>query len=173
MSPTIPYSNSKCRRSRSITWPALAAVGLIVCATPGCGDGRPTTYPVSGSVRFTSGSPVRTGFVELLPSAGGPSARGRLDLQGNFTLETYEKADGAEAGDYVAIIVQHSRPVSAEEGRRLGPAHEQHAGAHQLVSLKYSSRKTSDLKCTVSISSENRLAFTVEPQPVNRNEVAK
>ena len=144
----------------------MVIMGAMICGTLGCDNGGPTTYPASGTIHFENGTPARTGFVELVPLKGGPSARGQIDTQGKFTLGTFEQADGAIAGDYVAVIIQHTQPVSAEDARRLGPEHEQHAGANSLVALKYSSPKSSDLKCSISSATDNHLAFVVEHQAV-------
>lgn len=142
----------------------LTIVCGIVLIAQGCGESRPKTYPVTGTVKFTDGSPVRTGFVELIPASGGPSARGSIQTDGSFSLGTFESSDGALEGDYVALVVQHVRPLTPEAARRLGPEHQQHAGANTVVSLKYSTTKTSDLACQVSPNGENVVELTVEPQ---------
>lgn len=103
-------------------------------------------------------------MIELVPLTGGPSGRGKINQNGQFTIGTYEQADGASAGEYVVIIVQHNRPISREESRKLGPQHAEHADTRQMVSLKYASQATSDLSCTVSESRPNQFVFTVENQ---------
>ena len=110
--------------------------------------------------------------MELIPLAGGPSARGKIDLQGNFTAGTYENADGAVAGDYQVLIIQHAPVVRGEDVHRLDSSHQQHAGADALVSPKYSSRDSSDLKCSVSASEKNHFDFIVEAR-VRREESLK
>ena len=141
---------------------ASVVLCLLVVFALGCEDGRPRTYPVSGTVRFSDDSLVRTGYVELIPIAGGPSARGKINRTGHFGVGTYGAADGAPAGDYIALVLQHERPIGPEQARKLGPEHAVHAHASHLVSLKYSSRETSDLVCTVRDSEDNQLTFTVE-----------
>ncbi|MGI9456898.1 MAG: hypothetical protein ACR2NU_10070, partial [Aeoliella sp.] len=128
-----------------------------------CGASRPRTSRATGTVTFTDGSPVRSGYIEFIPLRDGPSARGVINSQGQFTLGTFETADGAMPGDYSIVVAQHARPVSPEVARRLGPDHEVHAGSSQLVSLKYSDRDTNDLECTVSESDDNHFVFEVTP----------
>lgn len=141
------------------------AVGCFAfCSTLGCSETRPKTYPVTGVVLFASGAPLRSGFVELIPLVEGPSARGKIGPNGKFTLGTHANSDGAAAGDYVALVTQLKSPVSSEMARKLGPEHQEHAHETELVSLKYSSRTSSDLKCSVSSSAENYLELTVDAQ---------
>ncbi len=106
---------------------------------------------------------MRTGYVEFVPLAGGPSGRGKIELSGKFKVGTYEAADGVAAGDYVVLVTQHTPPLSPEAARQLGPEHAQHAGSNQVVSLRYADRRDSDLACTVSDSRANSFDFVVEP----------
>lgn len=145
-----------------------SAISIFAACIIGCSDGKPATYPVSGSVHFADELPLRTGFVQLLSQSGGPTARGKIASDGTFQLGTFEASDGAPAGDYVAVIVQHTPPVSPSVARSLGPEHDDHAANQKVVSLKYASRETSDLSCTVSRADRNHFEFTVEPQQPRR-----
>ena len=127
----------------------------------GCGSGNPRTYQVTGSIRFEDGSPMRTGYVEFQPTAGGTSARARVDSDGSFTLGTFNDTDGAPVGEYVAIVTQSNPPIDPKEVRKLGPEHESHADSVQVVSLKYASRSTSNLKFNVE-PKKNHFDLTVE-----------
>lgn len=144
---------------------ATARLGAILIlalgGVAGCGTDHPRTYPVSGVARFSDGGPVRSGYVELIPDAGGPSARGRIDSQGRFVVGTYAAQDGAAAGEYSVLVTQHVQPLSPERARALGPEHAEHAGAPHRVSLRYASRTSTDLRCTVK-ESENELTLTVD-----------
>ena len=140
----------------------LLIVGILFSATLGCGDGRPQTYPTSGIVRFEDGNPVRMGFISLLPVEGGPSARGKLNTNGQFTLGTFENDDGVTEGDHIVIITQPTPPVDPKKARTLGQAHQEHANSKYLVSRKYASRETTDLQATISSTEKNFLELTVK-----------
>lgn len=76
----------------------LCGVTLVL----GCGDGRPDRVPVNGSV-WVDGKPLEgnfTGFVRLLPVAGGRPAVGMLETNGNFVLGNYDSDDGCPPGEY-------------------------------------------------------------------------
>jgi hypothetical protein len=144
--------------------PRIASV-LFLLAASGCGGSRPETYPVTGTVQFADGTPVRTGFVEFLPSTGGPSARGVIGSRGDFRLGTFETADGAPAGEYVVLVTQHARTLTPAEAEKLGPEHLEHAADQVLVSVKYASRDSSDLRCTVKPEPKNHFELSVEAHP--------
>jgi hypothetical protein len=145
-------------------WTAVATL-LSLVAISGCGGSRPDTYPVTGTVQFANGTPVRTGFVEFLPAAGGPSARGVIGSRGDFRLGTFETADGAPAGEYVVLVTQHVRALTPAEAEKLGPAHQEHASEQVVVSVKYASRDSSDLRYTVSADSKNHFELSVDSHP--------
>ncbi len=110
---------------RASHWLLPAALVLSFVFLPGCGNDRPPTYPVSGRVIFSDGSPVRTGFIELQSDEHSLNARGTIARDGSFRLTTFEPNDGAVAGSHRAVIVQflaqenlpaiphdHGKPVS-------------------------------------------------------------
>jgi hypothetical protein len=82
---------------------------LLLLALPflcvGC-SGRVATYPVSGTVHFDDGQPVRVGAVEFRCQETGLSARAKLNDTGSFSLGTFADIDGAPAGTYKIIVVQ-------------------------------------------------------------------
>ncbi|QDV72613.1 carboxypeptidase-like regulatory domain-containing protein [Botrimarina mediterranea] len=121
----------------------------LLAFTIGCGDGRPPLYPVSGTVRFTTGEPVRNATIEFVPKASGPSPRGRIDADGNFVLGTYKNDDGAQAGDYHVVVVQALPPDAAANTQMLGDEHAGH-GRMQVVALKHASPSTSGVSYTVT-----------------------
>src|ERR1700722_11735975 len=87
----------------------LPAVSLIgVAGLIGCGSQPPrlSTYPVHGQVTC-AGKPA-VGVHVFLRRADGASVpempmnpRARTGPDGQFTMTTYDKNDGAPAGDYV------------------------------------------------------------------------
>jgi hypothetical protein len=72
----------------------------------GCGDGRPTRVPVSGSV-LIDGKPLTVGSVRFVPEGARPSA-GNLDGEGRFKLTCYDGEDGA-------VLGTHRVQISASE----------------------------------------------------------
>jgi len=89
--------------------PVLRAGGvLLVLFLAGCGDSRKTVYPVQGRVLDADGKPAAGAKVifhpldDKDPGAGHPVAI--VDDTGSFALTTYNKGDGAPAGNYAVTI---------------------------------------------------------------------
>jgi hypothetical protein len=83
----------------------LVATTLAVLS--GCGSDRLPTYPASGTVSLADGTSLEYGLVEFRPVDGETtiSARGYIQADGSFELSTYQKSDGAVAGEHLAIVV--------------------------------------------------------------------
>lgn len=137
-------------------------VAACVVTLVGCGDGRPTLYPVKGVVRFESGDPVRNAAIEFVPNTAGPSPRGQIDAEGAFVLGTYNNGDGAPAGDYRVVVVQALPPEAAKHLGNLGEAHTGHAGGVKVVALKHASPDTSGVQAKVKASPMNDLEIVVD-----------
>ena len=135
---------------------------LATCA--GCGDGRPSLFPVHGAVVFSSGEPVRQATIELVPEGPSPSPRGKTDVDGRFTIGTYGPEDGAPAGEYRVVVLQVMPPRAAELIRKLGEEHAEHGGKIPVVSLKYSDPQTSNLAYVVKPNNDNQMQLVVEPR---------
>ncbi|HEY3394549.1 MAG TPA: hypothetical protein VGK58_17695 [Lacipirellulaceae bacterium] len=81
--------------------------GLL--AFVGCGDGRLATYPVSGTV-IVDGQPAHGALVIFCPVAGQDEELMRLrpaaetGPDGKYELTTFEKHDGAPAGQYQVMV---------------------------------------------------------------------
>lgn len=153
--------------SHAVIWGIIPA--LLVIA--GCGESRPATFPVSGTIAFADGQPVRFGTVQFLPDNPGPSARGLLDTNGRFELGTFTKDDGAIPGGHRVIITQH---VSAPSGKVI-----KHSDAHaaddesSLVDIRYTQYEVSPLTATVE-ERDNQVKLRVErPQNPNRNKTSQ
>lgn len=130
----------------------------------GCG-GRPTMYPVSGTVTFEDGVPVRMGNVEFRQQESGRIARGRLDQSGLFALGTFANEDGALPGKYQIIVVQTFLP-----DQRLTPNSHHHADDRaehdevlRFVDPKIASYATSTLMAEVEAQPSNDLQLIVTP----------
>lgn len=134
-----------------------ALLALILLA--GCGDSRPQTFPVSGTVQFGDGTPVRFGIIEFIPEASGPSARGKIDQLGRFVLGTYTNDDGAVAGRHGVVIVQHFSPGALPPG---DDAHQSsHSDESSVVDIRFSQLGLSPLAATIK-EETNEVKLRVE-----------
>lgn len=77
-------------------------LAFVACGLLGCGDGRPTRVPIAGKVSV-DGQPLKFGVIVFQPATGRASS-GRLDGEGRYVLSTYDRGDGAIAGEYVVTI---------------------------------------------------------------------
>jgi hypothetical protein len=133
------------------TW---AATGLLCALLSGCGSGL---HPVEGKVVWKDGTPAK----EL---AGGQvvfdlpekklSARGVIREDGTFRLTSLNPDDGAPAGDYKVLILEHRKNANAD-GTQLAPP---------ILDPRYADHKTSDLTATVS-PGPNTVTLTVDRAP--------
>lgn len=98
--------------------PAWAFVVLSLVTSPGCGDGRPDRYPVSGQV-LIDGVPLTYGYVKFVPQGSRP-AGGYVDEQGRFTLGCYEKNDGAIPGTH-QVEIDAAESISSTERKWHAP----------------------------------------------------
>jgi hypothetical protein len=159
------------RRRRAGWWAASA----LVCGLCGCGDNRPATYPVQGSVRFKDGGPVPVGIVEFRLKTTGEKARGRLGPHGKFTLKTFSDKEGALPGEHHVVVIQHfdpsvwkSREVPADAVLPEGEHHD-----HEqllVVDRRYAAYGTTTLTATVNPQAQNPIVLTVESAklPISR-----
>lgn len=77
---------------------------LSVLSLAGCGgDGRLPTATVRGKVTY-NGEPLKIGSLLFVPVGGGPTAEANIDKNGNYSLGTYETADGAVLGKHQVMI---------------------------------------------------------------------
>jgi hypothetical protein len=164
---------------------------LLLLALPflcvGC-SGRVATYPVSGTVHFDDGQPVRVGAVEFRCQETGLSARAKLNDTGSFSLGTFADIDGAPAGTYKIIVVQffdapprkhvhtHADHAADEHDDHEHAAHDSQAHEPDArVAPKFSDYSTSPLRATVTSDGENRFDLVVShfsssvPKPLQRN----
>jgi hypothetical protein len=92
------YANSRC---------VLVLLAVIVLA--GCGDGRPSRVPVSGTV-LIDGLPLKRGHVKFVPTNGRPSV-GKIGEDGKFVLTCFDGTDGAIIGTH-RVQVSANRIIS-------------------------------------------------------------
>lgn len=133
----------------------LICISLLI----GCGEERVPTYPVSGTVTFDDGSPVRTGTVEFASVDQNLTATGRIGDDGSFILGTFTSDDGACAGNHRVIVVQ----MIINDGTV------NHTRDHgQPVDPMYASYGFSPLTATVAAQQTNTLQLTVTASPARR-----
>lgn len=133
---------------------SIGLLGLVcLLLLTGCGDGFPKRYPVSGSVRFADGSPVKTGTIELGGNGSRWTASGEIQRDGSFSLTTVKKGDGAVPGDYKIVIRQMVLAYLPAQG---GHDH------GKLVSEHYRDYKSTDLKVTIKAGENSPLNIVVK-----------
>lgn len=139
-------------------WVLLAGLSA---ALAGCGPREPAVYPVAGVVVFPDGSPVKSGAIEFEPADGGPAARGKIDSDGKFTLQTGTR-DGAVAGVHRVAVVQ----VFVLDGLTpdVRAAHSKHAA--RVVHKRHNRFETSGLTLELQPrANEVRVEVTAAPRP--------
>lgn len=150
---------------------SVYAATVLALTAAGCG-GSPTTYPVAGVVQFEDGAPVPYGTVEFRNRNTGAIARGKLDQRGQFVLGTFSQADGAPAGSYKVIVVQHIlpdqklSPIAAakhpvEDGHDHDEADHEHGPDVWLVAPSFASYDSSGLAAEVQPVSSNSVKLVV------------
>jgi hypothetical protein len=106
----------------------LLALATLVLS--GCGDGRPTRVPVSGTV-LIDGKPLEHGDVRLL-AKDHRVAYGQLGAGGKFQLSTYELGDGCVEGSH-PVSISASEVLSATAIRWHAPKKYQNASTSDIV----------------------------------------
>ena len=82
--------------------PWFACLGVVLLGA-GCGPSRPETAPVTGVVTL-DGKPVEGASVMLTPEGEGRPALGMTDMEGKFSLKTFEPGDGAMLGKHHVTV---------------------------------------------------------------------
>jgi hypothetical protein len=156
------------RRGR-LTFYHASMVAWASVAAAGCSEGRPSTYPVQGSVHFADGRPVRVGIVEFRSQLDGRIAKGQIDQQGHFQLSTFDKDDGAVAGPHQMVVIQHFDPRvwSRKEPANLATGHSHPEDTAGLVHRRFADYRTSLLTAVVKPQTSNSIDLDVgEPVPL-------
>ncbi len=81
----------------------------------GGGDGFAPPVPVSGKVSL-GGKPVDGASVTFLSKAGGRSASGKTDKDGNFKLTSVKTDDGASPGEFAVTISKQEAKGGGSSG---------------------------------------------------------
>jgi len=129
---------------------------LLIVVTPslffgGCSE--PNYAPVTGQVYY-NGKPLAKGVVMFQPSNGQP-ARGTIQTDGTFKLETPGEAEGARIGlNQVRIS---SRETHADAGEI--------ALGRMLIPERYNDFVTSGLTAEVKPADNDRFVFRLQDKP--------
>lgn len=145
-------TNSRRSPTGKLRFTGMFTTVISALLAVGCSSDLPT-YPVSGKVLFTDGSPVKVGTVELKSREHPIQARGKIDTDGTFQLTTYNENDGAVAGVHDCVIVQF---VMAEDVTGHRPS------TIGVVGRRYASYTTSGLTLEITGDGENEVVLEVE-----------
>lgn len=118
--------------------------------TIGCGS----KVSVQGTVRFEDGTPLKTGTVHF--ESPDSSARGELNADGHYVLESTKSKDGVLPGTYRVYIMGAS-----ESG--YGPGNQW--SSKPLIDSKFQSPDTSQLACEVSGKTTYDIKVTAPASP--------
>lgn len=93
---------------RLVSATSLCVAAAVLCSTLGCGGGtsKPKTNPVSGKLT-KGGMPLPDIYVTFAPKAtkgNFPTALGKTDADGRYTLKTTYGDDGAVEGAYSVVL---------------------------------------------------------------------
>jgi hypothetical protein len=137
------HSGLRCEELTMIRWslPVLALAALF-CSS--CRESQKPVYPVRGQVLLT-GKPIANAFVALHPLAESgpevPRPTGRTDTDGRFLLTTYQRGDGAPAGEYAVTVEWRPLPRHLPEGG--------HGEIPNQLPSQYSRPETSGLRVRI------------------------
>jgi hypothetical protein len=129
---------------------SLALITLV-----GCGSGGVRTYPVSGTVTFSDGTPLAGGLVQFRSVTGEHrvGARGPIQQDGSYQLGTFEFDDGVVEGDHEVLVTPPPFQGDRDEIRYIP----------EIIHRKHSSFTTSGLRYTVSTDGgDNQFDIIVE-----------
>ena len=147
-----------CRCFDSSTVLGIAIPILALATMLGCGRStdtdRPRTVPVLGTVTH-NGQPLAGASVTFLRTDGQPSAVGRTDSNGRYSLTTFEPGDGAIPGEYGVQVVKYEEPDSPPEDGETPPL-------KSLIPEKYTTVANSGLTATVGEGGGNTFDFDLQ-----------
>jgi hypothetical protein len=129
---------------------------VIVVAVAGCSPS--STYPVTGTVKFTNGKPLAGGRVLFQPT-GVPSqpARAMIDTDGAFSLGTFEIGDGAVPGLHWVAFYRRVPPEAVHDMAAI-------ARYRSVVESQLQNIQTTPLEYTVkSDGSANHFDIQLKP----------
>ena len=149
-----------CRPSAMMATRMLPGAMLLSLAAllVGCDDGKIRCYPVSGQV-LVDGKPTVGAMVMFVPIGGAENFQrerpyGMTNAQGEYKLTTFNKHDGAPAGEY-KVMIRTMRPKSKEEAERRANS--------PIVAKAYRNPNTSGITASVDTGENLLEPFNLEP----------
>ncbi len=128
---------------------------LLLVFLWGCSPKVPL-YPVKGTVTY-QGKSLTTGVVAFHHSDGvSPIAKGDIQADGHFSLQTFQPGDGAVAGEY-SVTVSSMIPGHGIEGQDAD-----YRPPKPLVPIKYMRLLETPLKAKVE-EKENSITLLLAP----------
>lgn len=149
---------------------SLVVVIVLASGALGCSGGRiedkftaarPPTVKVSGVVTLKQ-APVEGAIVTLHPVQGGAASVGTTDAQGRYSLMTFEKGDGAVAGEYKVSVRKLAPPTSGPAPSPDDPNYDPNPKVEppkHLLPEKYADFNKSELTATISSVPRTDLDF--------------
>ncbi len=148
----------------------------IVLALSGCGEEQPPeVVPVSGTVT-QNGQPLADVIVKFYPKAGAPVASGVTGEDGRFQLSSFQRHDGAVAGEHEVGVYMPKTEADRAIADRRSPeeitqamekdaqsgAAEGTAEKESPIPERYADPKQSKLTATVSPGGQNDFPFDLQ-----------
>lgn len=139
---------------------AILSVAAVGCSGGGAGDKRVPVFSVTGKVTM-NGGPLAGAMVSFAPTEGQPTAIGRSNDAGEYSLTTYDSNDGAAKGIYKITVM---KVVAATAGATADASHgTNYTGvAHGGKAAKGASDTGNLVPPTYADSEKTPLKFTVE-----------
>ena len=149
----------------------LAVLSLLVSLS-GCGGGGATggvpVYVVTGTVTM-AGAPLGDATVIFSPQNDQPTATGRTDEDGSFSLTTYTYGDGAAEGSFKVLVSKTTVADSSGDDSGHGDDYEaggshsssQASGDTQMVPPNYNSKEDTPLSVDVKKDGDNNFDFEI------------
>lgn len=158
---------------------SLLVVVVTFGTLAGCGDGRPSLVPVSGSVTL-NGTPLEGALIGFEPDGidgySRPSSA-TTDSSGKFVVGTYDKADGMPKGKYKVTVLKKEVVGKLPENFNSEDtaANVQPVKYQWTVPQKYATAANSGLTVDVTSSGMTpaEIALTGEPEMENINRTAE
>ena len=119
----------------------------------GCGERKPSVYPVTLTVTYPDKKPVAGAQIALLSEQHKTTARGSTGTDGTCRVTTYQSEDGAAPGPN-KVIVAKPQLIGDPDKPYTGPQ----------IADKYASAATSGLEVVVTDDeSKNSFPITITP----------
>ena len=141
----------------------LLYVLCLAASVSGCGDGRPSMVPVSGSITL-NGEPLAGATIGFQPQdieGFSRASNATSDGQGKFTVGTFGKDDGMPEGKYLVTVAKTEAMGELPDGynEEEPEANERPVKMQSVVPLMYSNPEESGL--TVEVTSDGMQPDTI------------